>query len=544
LFNGSILLKVPGSGSKDFYISAYNNGYGASTHSQKIHGYKFYLDGVLARDYVPILDPSGVACMYDRANKEYCYNAGSGAFIPGYKIPKGYTERERITSSGTQWLDTGYKPNNNTRVVIDCKANAISSGGSFPLGARGAAGSGTNGFDIAIMPTYVFFKYGTKYQTANYSNVYERMVIDANKNTATFTGSQTVTATVATSTFSVQYNLILFAFNDSGSINTGSAWNGDVYLCQIYEGATPVRDYVPVTDANGVACAFDRIGNKTYYNAGSGSFIAGAAVETPKEEPEETPESSAATVEGETADGKSLVDRYLILSGDANACIEYILNRIGLPSALFVPSADESGVMISKYQFARYVDAYTGLCDMLASVGMRLQIVHEDGVVMLSAVAAIDYSQTQEFEAALIPYETKKYLNKPNHLVCLGSGELENRIVVHLYMDADGNISETPTFSALDDYTAVYDYPNAASGEDVTEEEQRQELIASGTERFKELQTPDTIDIDFDITEDAYYIGDIIGTYDQETGLFVSALIYKKIMTLKNGLVNVYYNEG
>jgi hypothetical protein len=30
-----------------------------------------------------------------------------------------------------------------------------------------------------------------------------------------------------------------------------------------------------------------------------------------------------------------------------------------------------------------------------------------------------------------------------NHLICLGSGELQNRIVVHLYVDADGNISQT-----------------------------------------------------------------------------------------------------
>ena len=248
-------------------------------------------------------------------------------------------------------------------------------------------------------------------------------------------------------------------------------------------------------------------------------------------------------IDNVNASGETLVNRYLVLSGDANRCISYLIDRVGLSELFSVPE-DDAGVNVAKYQFDRYTDAYTGLHKMLASCGMRLNIVQSDRMVMLSAVPAIDYSKEQEFESQLIPFISKAYKNKVNHLICLGSGELENRLVVHLYADADGNISQTQTFFGVDDYSAIYDYPNAGSNEDVTEEEKRAELIESGTKRFHELRKADTIDIDFDITDDAYYIGDIVGTLDNRTGISVTAEVKKKIVTLKNNHVNISYIVG
>jgi hypothetical protein len=40
-------------------------------------------NGVLVRDMWPCYDPDGVACMYDKVEKKYYYNAGSGAFTAG-----------------------------------------------------------------------------------------------------------------------------------------------------------------------------------------------------------------------------------------------------------------------------------------------------------------------------------------------------------------------------------------------------------------------------------------------------------------------------
>ena len=44
---------------------------------------KIYNEDVLVRDYAPCLDKNGTACMYDKVNKEYVYNSGTGEFIGG-----------------------------------------------------------------------------------------------------------------------------------------------------------------------------------------------------------------------------------------------------------------------------------------------------------------------------------------------------------------------------------------------------------------------------------------------------------------------------
>ena len=303
--------------------------------------------------------------------------------------------------------------------------------------------------------------------------------------------------------------------------------------------------YAEGTEYGGIVdnITVDTASDSVTYSGRTWHGVLGSKCVLPLQEEDAAP--NGITLDNVNASGESLVNRYLVISGDANRCISYLVDRVGLSDLFSVPE-DDAGVNVSKYQFERYTDAYTGLHKMLASCGMRLNTVHTDGTVMLSAVPAIDYSQEKEFESQLIPFVSKAYKNKVNHLICLGSGELENRLVVHLYADADGKISETQTYFGVDEYAAVYDYPNAGSieGEGVTEEDKRNELIASGKERFKELRKADTIDIDFDIADDAYYIGDIVGTLDSKTGISVTAEVKKKIVTLKNNHVNISYIVG
>lgn len=44
---------------------------------------KIYENKVLIRDYIPVLDKKGVACLYDKITETYLYNAGTGAFTAG-----------------------------------------------------------------------------------------------------------------------------------------------------------------------------------------------------------------------------------------------------------------------------------------------------------------------------------------------------------------------------------------------------------------------------------------------------------------------------
>ena len=51
----------------------------------RIYSAQIQEGGELVRDFIPVVDKDGVACMYDKVNKEYYYNQGTGNFTPGYK---------------------------------------------------------------------------------------------------------------------------------------------------------------------------------------------------------------------------------------------------------------------------------------------------------------------------------------------------------------------------------------------------------------------------------------------------------------------------
>jgi hypothetical protein len=117
-----------------------------------------------------------------------------------------------------------------------------------------------------------------------------------------------------------------------------------------------------------------------------------------------------------------------------------------------------------------------------------------------------------------------------NHLICLGQGELKNRVVVHLYVDADGNISQHQTFAGADEICAVYDYAGAA----------REDLIQSGTQQLKNMASHDSFQMELDTAQDVA-IGDIVGGRDYVTGKRMTAPIVTKICTWKNGFEDIAY---
>lgn len=227
-------------------------------------------------------------------------------------------------------------------------------------------------------------------------------------------------------------------------------------------------------------------------------------------------------------------EAYLTVSGEANAVIASLLSRMGL-SDLFEASSENSGLTVSNYQMNRYIKGYDGIMKMLKTVGGKLLFRFNGGKVILSATAIYDYAQDEEFDSDLMEFKLKKKYKTVNHLICLGTGELENRTVIHLYADVDGNISQTQTQFGMDEYTDVYDYSSVESEE---------ELISSGTDYLKSLWGQDELSVAFDDTSDSYNIGDKVGAVENITGLAISAIITKKIVTIKNGQTTISYEVG
>ena len=227
-------------------------------------------------------------------------------------------------------------------------------------------------------------------------------------------------------------------------------------------------------------------------------------------------------------------ENYLILSGEANKVIGTLLDRIGL-SSLFVVSADDSCLTIKNYKMNRYVDAYTGIQKMLASASGKLRFTVQNGMVVLSAVPLVDYSQDEQFDTDQVELEIEKKYRHVNHLICLGSGELAQRQVIHLYANSNGEISKIQSLTGIDEVSTVYDYANVESLE---------ELEAEGIEKLKEYVTGGCVKLSFDAESNVYDIGDIVGAKDIITGVEVATQISSKIVTINKGQISIEYKVG
>lgn len=227
-------------------------------------------------------------------------------------------------------------------------------------------------------------------------------------------------------------------------------------------------------------------------------------------------------------------EAYLTVSGDANQIISDLIVRCDL-SELFVASSEPSGLTIESYSFNRYVDPYSGIKKMLDAVNGKLKFSFVEGKVIVSALPAVDYSQDEQFDSDSVEMTIQKSKNAVNHLICLGKGELTERQVIHLYRDKNGTISGTQTFRGLCEFTKTFDYPNAESKED---------LVEKGTEKFDEYANADKLQMDFASEEVIYDVGDIVGGKESITGIVASEKITKKIVTIRQGEVNIQYKVG
>lgn len=199
---------------------------------------------------------------------------------------------------------------------------------------------------------------------------------------------------------------------------------------------------------------------------------------------------------------------------------------------LFEGSEESTGITVT-YQYNRYVTLYEGLKAMLKSVGYKMRISYNqsDGKVMVEAVPIVNYSNEIEYSSDMnADYYMTKEGTGVNHLICLGSGELRDRTVVDLYVDANGNISQTQSYFGENEIAQVYDYAGAS----------RDDLIQSGTDQLKELRNQNSFRIDLESTKDVE-IGDIVGGRDYTSGMRMTAPITTKVVTWRDGFEKVEY---
>ena len=189
-------------------------------------------------------------------------------------LPDGYTELGYIQSTGTQYIDTGFYHNQNTRVVMEAMMTGATANAWLFEGRTSSAANAKGVF---------FYQSGGLQFAADYNNsssnryrftsvaLTDRLAIDYDRNKITINNeSYTFTETA----FQSPYSLTLFACNTAETI-AGYAMMR-LYSCQIYDNGELIRDFVPCTNDQGDTGLYDLVNEVFYHNFGSGEFTAGA----------------------------------------------------------------------------------------------------------------------------------------------------------------------------------------------------------------------------------------------------------------------------
>ena len=225
---------------------------------------------------------------------------------------------------------------------------------------------------------------------------------------------------------------------------------------------------------------------------------------------------------------------YYTVSGDANRILEQLIEKVGL-SDLFIVPTDDAGIKISNNQFERYTDMYAGVQKMLSSVNAKLVcIATEETKVQIRANQIEDLSEKYEYSddyGMQVIFEQNR--GGVNHLMCLGGGELAERIVVHLYVDNYGNVGDTQYYKGVSEITEIYEYGNIESDE---------ELRKQGIQKLNELKNRDSLTAQFDKLD--VDIGDIVGGKNRQTGVTMKEVISSEIVKIKNDRCTVTYKVG
>lgn len=289
-------------GSYNIHLFKWNQGSTDNSSDKRIYACKMYNNGTIVRDFVPAKNSSGVVGLYDIVNNSFYTDAAGGSFTCGdvYKsnisrkvkkmyigveempttgslsLPSGYTQLEYIESTGTQYIDTGFIPNQDTRVkgkfVIPVDGST-----NFLFGSR-TSGTSNNYMFVASNSNYYLSGYNTTQDAfASSYNSSNPITIDKNKQTTTITLSDGTSGSVSGTygNFSAPYNMVLFGCNNNGSMRYGKC---RIYNISIYDNGSPVMLCKAAVNSAGVAGLYDEYNGIFYTNAGTGEFVKGPAL--------------------------------------------------------------------------------------------------------------------------------------------------------------------------------------------------------------------------------------------------------------------------
>ena len=164
--------------------------------------------------------------------------------------PAGYVALDYIESTGTQYIDTEIYPKANTRVVCDFRLTELPAASSYCGWGSGGSkesflfGATVSQFNANISANWKGSPTGVPVDTERH--VYDLASGDMRLDGILFSTTNTLGSTAASSS-----TMYLFASRVGWVSKIDYKSKMAIYSCQLYEGATLVRDFVPCADGNG-----------------------------------------------------------------------------------------------------------------------------------------------------------------------------------------------------------------------------------------------------------------------------------------------------
>lgn len=268
-----------------------------------------------------------------------------GASQPGQgRLPEGYTELEYIESTGTQCIDTGFAPNNNTRAVADLELMSDITETFAVFGGRTSASK--NSFCMWVVAGEFRTDFGSNnLLTSSVANK-GRYYIDKNKASVTING---IEENNNPSTFQSDNAMAIFTVKET-SPNSGVENGFDermisarLYSFTIFDDGEKIRDLVPCETVNGEVGMYDLVGSKFYGNSGTGAFIAGPEIIIPDEPMTEVGLSIGGEKWSIDLGGNTLGEGHVLtIDSDGTAKIEASRLPEGYTELEYIESAEKS----------------------------------------------------------------------------------------------------------------------------------------------------------------------------------------------------------
>ena len=184
-------------------------------------------------------------------------------------LPSGYKEVEYLEATGTQWIDTGYIPNSNTRITFDASTSSTES--AFVMGV----GDASSDLRYAIYSNTSTHRHdhGSLYNKSVSVSAVEFVSFDKNKNVLTVGGTST---SYTQTDFVCPRTLYLFSRHAESGMDY--PFTGKMKNIKIYDNDVLVRDFIACVNSAGKPGLYDIVGKKFYGNLGTGDFIPGPEI--------------------------------------------------------------------------------------------------------------------------------------------------------------------------------------------------------------------------------------------------------------------------